>query len=157
MNNNLNKAPEILLNLPWPPSANAMYRRSKSNTVRLAPPVKAFRQQVEFIIERLKKTLKTFNKPMPDPKSLFSVLVVAYPPNNRRRDIDNLLKVALDSITYAGIWEDDSQVVYIQITKARPSKLMPDGLFSVVLREVDDRPDYRSIEEGTKFGFDYGG
>lgn len=33
----------------------------------------------------------------------------AYPPDKRRRDLDNILKPLLDSLVHAGLIEDDSQ------------------------------------------------
>ncbi|WP_159137369.1 RusA family crossover junction endodeoxyribonuclease, partial [Citrobacter braakii] len=33
-----------------------------------------------------------------------------YPPDARRRDIDNYNKALFDALTHAGIWEDDSQI-----------------------------------------------
>ena len=32
-----------------------------------------------------------------------------YPPDARRRDIDNYNKALCDALTHAGVWEDDSQ------------------------------------------------
>jgi Holliday junction resolvase RusA-like endonuclease len=34
----------------------------------------------------------------------------SFPPDARRRDIDNYNKALFDALTHAGIWEDDSQV-----------------------------------------------
>jgi crossover junction endodeoxyribonuclease RusA len=39
-----------------------------------------------------------------------SVTVDIYPPDRRKRDLDNVLKALFDGITHAGVWEDDSQI-----------------------------------------------
>ena len=44
--------------------------------------------------------------------------IEAFMPDRRRRDLDNLLKGLLDSLTHAGVWEDDNQVVDLRIRKA---------------------------------------
>ena len=36
--------------------------------------------------------------------------VLLYPPDNRRRDMDNAWKVIGDAMTKAGVWQDDSQI-----------------------------------------------
>lgn len=43
------------------------------------------------------------------------VWIVVHPPDNRTRDLDNVLKCLLDSLTLAGLWADDSQVSQITI------------------------------------------
>jgi crossover junction endodeoxyribonuclease RusA len=43
------------------------------------------------------------------------VCIEAWRPDNRKRDLDNLLKAALDSLTHAGVWEDDSQIADLRI------------------------------------------
>jgi crossover junction endodeoxyribonuclease RusA len=40
-----------------------------------------------------------------------------YPPDRRRRDIDNTLKAILDSVGKAGVYADDSQVSHIDIQR----------------------------------------
>jgi len=45
------------------------------------------------------------------------VKVHAYMPDNRRRDLDNIFKVLLDSMTHASIWLDDSQIDDLQIIR----------------------------------------
>lgn len=39
-----------------------------------------------------------------------SMTVVLYPPDKRKRDVDNYMKPLLDSITKSGLWTDDSLV-----------------------------------------------
>ncbi|EPR8379442.1 RusA family crossover junction endodeoxyribonuclease [Klebsiella variicola] len=51
--------------------------------------------------------LKAVPKPSASPAE---VVIVLYPPDYRRRDLDNYNKALFDALTYAGIWEDDSQV-----------------------------------------------
>lgn len=41
----------------------------------------------------------------------------AYPPDRRRRDLDNILKSLLDSITHAGVIEDDSLIDDLHIVR----------------------------------------
>jgi len=38
------------------------------------------------------------------------VEIILFPPDARRRDIDNYNKALFDALTHAGVWEDDSQV-----------------------------------------------
>lgn len=43
-----------------------------------------------------------------------------YPPDKRRRDIDNYSKAVFDALTHGGFWKDDSQVVRQIIEKHNP-------------------------------------
>lgn len=43
------------------------------------------------------------------------VVIEAWRPDNRKRDLDNLLKAALDSLTHAGVWTDDGNIVDLRI------------------------------------------
>jgi crossover junction endodeoxyribonuclease RusA len=47
-----------------------------------------------------------------------SVSIIAYPPDRRRRDLDNILKSLLDSCTHAGLWLDDSQIARLTISRS---------------------------------------
>ena len=61
-----------------------------------------------------------------------SVEIDLYPPDRRRRDIDNPLKCLLDSMTHAGVYEDDSQIKDIELHMREP--MPPEGLVHVTLK-----------------------
>lgn len=60
------------------------------------------------------------------------VIIEAWRPDNRKRDLDNLLKAALDSLTHAGVWSDDGNIVDLRIYWA-PSI---GGMLKIHIQEV---------------------
>jgi crossover junction endodeoxyribonuclease RusA len=57
------------------------------------------------------------------------VLLVAHPPDHRRRDIDNIQKPTLDALQHAGVYGDDSQIVDLRSIKGsviRGGRLLAD-------------------------------
>lgn len=63
----------------------------------------------------------------------FGVSIVAYPPNRRRHDLDNLLKALLDSLQVAGVFFDDSQVDDLRI---RRDKIVDEGMIDVLIQPI---------------------
>lgn len=55
------------------------------------------------IIEQLRRLPKPTTAPA-------AVEITLFPPDMRRRDLDNYNKALFDALTHAGVWEDDSQV-----------------------------------------------
>lgn len=49
----------------------------------------------------------------------YHVTMAAYPPDNLRRDLDNLLKVVMDALVKAHAIADDSRIVRLLATKER--------------------------------------
>ena len=61
------------------------------------------------------------------------VYIDAYPPDKRKRDIDNILKPILDCLTDAAIWDDDSQVDVLRIRRMEIAK---PGYVRVYISEI---------------------
>jgi crossover junction endodeoxyribonuclease RusA len=107
---------EVVLTLPWPPSVNRYWRQVNGRAI-LSADGRAYKQEVgaSCIFVGAQK----FAGPV-------RVDILAVRPDKRKRDLDNLLKAALDAMT-PWVWEDDSQVVDLRIRWA-PEADMPKGV-----------------------------
>lgn len=100
----------LLLNLPWPPTVNTYWRH-------VGPRV--------LISEKGRKYRKLCGQialaaGVRSPFECFiGVHIDAYPPDRRKRDIDNLFKAPLDAMTRAQVWVDDSQIDELTIHRCR--------------------------------------
>lgn len=97
------------LTLPWPPSANTIWRNVGNRTL-LSRKGREYRQAVVAQVAAEKVAASLAGR--------LSVVVTLYPPDRRRRDIDNHLKATLDALTHAGVWEDDEQIDRLTIVRA---------------------------------------
>lgn len=94
--------------LPFPPSVNTYWRAPNSGPLKgrhlISQKGREFQSAAcAAIIEQLRK--------LPKPSSEYAAVEIKlYPPDQRRRDIDNYNKALFDVLTHAGVWEDDSQV-----------------------------------------------
>jgi Holliday junction resolvase RusA-like endonuclease len=98
------------LELPFPPSVNHYYRRVGPRTL-ISREGRRFRERVCAILARLHV------QPMDGP---LDVEVEVYPPDRRRRDIDNVQKALLDALEHGGAYRNDSQIVRLAIEKCDP-------------------------------------
>lgn len=96
----------IDLTLPWPPSVNKYWRTFQGRMI-ISAEGRSYRKAVadQVLMQRAAKHYA----------GKLRVVIEAYRPDNRRRDLDNLLKAALDGCTHAGVWEDDSNIVDLRI------------------------------------------
>lgn len=96
----------ITLTLPWPPSVNKYWRTFQGRMI-ISAEGRSYRKAVadQVLIQRGAKHYT----------GKLCVVIEAFRPDNRRRDLDNLLKAVLDGCTHAGVWEDDSNIVDLQI------------------------------------------
>jgi crossover junction endodeoxyribonuclease RusA len=98
----------IELELPYPPSVNH-YWRSWRGRVLISRSGRAYRDAVGLVLRRMGV------KPM---AGRLAVHIELYPPDRRKRDLDNTLKAIGDSLQHGGAFEDDSQIVWLLIEKA---------------------------------------
>jgi crossover junction endodeoxyribonuclease RusA len=99
---------EIILELPWPPSINHYWRHTK-NGHYISAEGKGYRNFVYH-------ACNAHRNKYPSDKRL-RVSIEAYPPDRRKRDLDNILKSLLDSLQYACVYEDDSQIDFLSIRR----------------------------------------
>ncbi|BBR20120.1 hypothetical protein WP3S18E05_16000 [Klebsiella sp. WP3-S18-ESBL-05] len=94
--------------LPFPPSVNTYWRAPNKGPLAGRHLVSAEGRKYQSaacaaIIEQLRRL------PKPSTEQA-AVEITLYPPDARRRDLDNYNKALFDALTHAGVWEDDSQV-----------------------------------------------
>jgi len=85
------------------------------------------RKYREMIVSRFRSEgVETFRCPV-------ELSIELYPPDRRRRDVDNSLKCLLDAFTHGGLYEDDSLIRRLVVTKREP--MPPDGMAYIRIRE----------------------
>ena len=108
--------PIFEVTLPWPPSVNNYWRHKVTGrlaTVYVTPEGKAYRKAVNYWVLEAATVQRYVKSAGP-----VRVVIEAFPPDRRKRDLDNILKSLLDSLTHAGVWEDDSQIQDLRIYKS---------------------------------------
>ena len=113
----------IELTLPYPPSVNH-YWRHVGPRVLISREGRAYRERVCLALAG--RGLPRFNGPL-------AVQIEVFPPDNRRRDLDNLQKSLLDSMQQGGLYIDDSQIVDLHAIKRA---VIPNGKVIVQIKEV---------------------
>ena len=90
--------------LPWPVSVNSLYR-AKGKKIYITAKGKAFKKACGIIFAGIKMVYET---------ERVWLDIEVYPPDNRRRDISNLIKIVEDALPW---FKDDSQVDKINIIR----------------------------------------
>ena len=109
--------------LPYPPSINPYWRRVGPRTL-ISREGRRFRESVVAILAAGGR------QPL---AGKLAVEVEIYPPDNRRRDVDNIQKALLDALQHGGAYVDDSQIVKLSLEKHEP---LPGGRTVVRIREL---------------------
>jgi len=105
----------LTLDLPYPPSLNSYWRHPSSGPLAgrhlISEQGRAYRAKV----------CETWrHSHIPRAGALtgrLSVEILAFPPDRRRRDLDNIPKAVLDALTHAGVWLDDSQIDRLSVVR----------------------------------------
>jgi crossover junction endodeoxyribonuclease RusA len=104
----------VKLLLPYPPSMNHYWRRVGPRTL-ISREGRTFRRNVCALLG---------GNGLPPVKGRLALCMDAFPPDRRRRDLDNLQKPLLDALDHAGIYEDDGQIDLLITRRMEPK---PDG------------------------------
>jgi len=91
--------------LPYPPSVNHYWRYARGRFY-ISPAGHNYRESVLAILFGCEK--------LSGPVALE---IEVYPPDRRRRDLDNILKSILDALEYADAFEDDAQVAFLSVER----------------------------------------
>ena len=110
--------------LPYPPSVNTYWRH-------VGPRVLISKRGRQYRTEVCEQLRKKHIEPI---EGDLIVDIAINPPDRRRRDVDNVLKALLDSLQFAGAFEDDSQIVRLSIEKHEP--LPKDGKTTVRIQSL---------------------
>lgn len=116
----------LTLDIPWPPTANLIWRTTR-NVTYLSKTYKDFLRSAAGAILCQKPRDLFLTEPV-------SVEIILHPPRKFRFDIDNRIKPVLDVLTRAGVWKDDSLVDKITVRRAEIKK---NGLAVVYIRAID--------------------
>lgn len=96
------------LTLPWPPSVNSIYVR-RARGYALSKRVQSYRNAVAALC--FKQHAKRWHD------TRLAITVLAYPPDGKDRDLDNLLKSLLDALEDCAVLDDDAHVDRIVIER----------------------------------------
>lgn len=113
------------LRLPYPPSVNHYWRRVGARTL-ISREGRRFRQRVTAILAAM------HIQPM---AGRLALQVEVYPPDGRRRDLDNCLKSLLDALERGGMFLDDSQIADLRV---RRCAVVPGGKVAVTLQQMKE-------------------
>ena len=115
------------LKLQFPPSMNT-YWRHVGHRVLISKKGREYRlNAIDDVMEQLPRHKVVFGR--------VKVRIDLYPPDRRKRDVDNYLKVALDSLTHANFWDDDSQVDDLRVVR---KGIENGGRMTILITEIED-------------------
>lgn len=98
----------ITIELKWPPTINTYWRRN-GNRYFISQKGIEYRKHVVY-------TCRIYDGFYTE-EDRIAVSILAFPPDRRARDLDNLLKSLMDSLQHAGVYKDDSQVDELSIRR----------------------------------------
>lgn len=99
----------ITLKLPFPPSVNTYYRNVNGRTLMSARG-RQYKSAVWLAVQQQGHLHKRM-------AGRIAVDVLAYAPDKRMRDIDNLAKGLLDAIAGAGVFMNDEQIDDLRVRR----------------------------------------
>jgi crossover junction endodeoxyribonuclease RusA len=106
----------VTIRLPWPPSVNTYWRSVGRGRVLISERGRDYRIAVALAVRERWPGLRH------PTRARLVVSIYAWPPDRRSRDLDNLPKAVFDALTHAGVWQDDSQIDGLAVTRLAVTK-----------------------------------
>ena len=117
----------VSLELPFPPSVNTYYAVVRGRKI-LSKKGREYKKSVALAAQL--HGIKGKNM-----EGRLAVRIDLYPPDRRRRDVDNYTKAILDGITKAEAWGDDEQVDHLVVHRCEKVK---GGLAVVTITQIGE-------------------
>lgn len=125
----------LSFSLPWPPSVNTYWRH-----IILGGKHKKARAQTllseqgrDYRVAAI-AALRQAKVPVGALKGRLAVHAIAFPPDRRARDLDNLWKGVLDALKHAGTIVDDGDIDDLHMVRGI---VRPGGLIELKVRELE--------------------
>lgn len=120
----------IEVSLPWPPSVNTYWRHPNKGTLAGRHLISDKGRKYRAIVKWECQDVETMT-------GNTCVTILAYPPDNRRRDLDNLTKAVLDSLVHADVIEDDGLIDALMIVRG---EVVQGGMLLVRIEPATNGP-----------------
>lgn len=122
----------IQIELPYPPSVNTYWRHPTKGPLAgrhlISEAGRKYREAVDAIVRPMRLAMD----------DRLCVVIECYPPDRRKRDLDNIAKGLLDAMTHAGAWLDDEQIDDLRIIRR---EVVKGGRVTIHIQSVDSMLD----------------
>lgn len=98
----------LRIEIPFPPTINHYYLHT-DNGVILGAKGKSYRRDVALLLHRHRDHCGNERR--------LALTINVFPPDKRKRDLDNVCKATLDALQYARIYGDDNQIDMLTIIR----------------------------------------
>lgn len=115
---------EYRITLPWPPGNNHLFSVFRGRKIKS----KKGRQYTEVVVRQITEENQQYHL-----AGSLKVKILAYPPTRAKRDLDNLFKAPLDSLTQAGVITDDSLIDDVRMVRCGVVK---GGRLEIIITEM---------------------
>lgn len=121
----------LVFELPYPPSVNHYWRRVGFRTL-ISRGGRRYRKDVVALLAAGRAA------PL---RGRLELVVHVFPPDRRRRDLDNLQKAMCDALQHAGVYADDSQIDRIDV---RRGTVVPGGKVIVEISKCESTQSWKA-------------
>jgi len=115
-----------MVELPWPPSVNHLYSRTRVGGIMLTKKAREHRCSAMIILNQYSGAF--------DAKARLVVEIIFCAPNRRKYDLDNRIKSTLDSLECSKMFPNDEQIDKLIVSRG---EIIKNGSSLVTIREIN--------------------